>query len=810
MMRPVIVRFACRPDAVVRRRCEQQGQGVGNGQVKTFTFRGYLCRLVGEAQICRATVIDMPVRLWGFRGPVWRSGVQAPSGYTIAGARKDYAKARVMDDEPLIRDQWLSAKFASKYFVAASYGAIGGSAMAGSVVPAKDGAGIVRPSVRVVYDSALPTAGHDAFFLGCDAMRFQLSIELMYGRRLSAVFDDRWLSSVLAQNISLITAYGSTTPEGSMPSPFPPAPNEEYHRPRWQSPVPRQVAMPAADWIDDEGGKRVFMLTQAAKDMPEHQFILADAFGDIPRWTALQYPYGKAAKAMLALMILTPVPVPFKSDGTVDVDQIPADCELGYWTIDSVPEWAGPKNPPPATNSHYLDVTEVFEVYSHLWPAHFRPSTQVPALTLSIGPAVDADGFNPPTFHDLSGVDCYQSCVIGAIHSTILDGEIEYIMAVRASDLHLMPITSDLRFDDPVGIGDNDVARVKVTKTGLMTVRYRMDDGSVVVDSLFEDVIGSSLCPWFDAEGMDQQTAYCPQVLWGGVVAGKRCYAVRVLRYQRSRYLGSLMQLISLNVRRSENYQGDFPVAGYPGFLTDKGFGPYIDQAQPEEFWWVVDGKIKRVELPPEYVSSPRPKVQSPAINGQVSLGQYVSLIYSSMGIMSGDNSEKWQQYAMEEYLASNTLMQLFTHVSDIRVVYLVLPENAEHGDLLLMAFDGEEVVEYGSVSAPWTQGEHYEKSQHSEPVYALTCYQREVPLNDGEVEPASLILTVTSGPLGYALITRDGGKSWEPLVSAPDSFEEDRSVGIPGHGYLFTGTALWKPAPFYPFTKKEAADGRV
>ena len=800
-MKPVRVRFACKPDAVVRRRVISEGEILPAGQVKSFTFRGYLCKLVAERTICIADVIDLPIRLLGFRGPAWRAGSVCPAGYTVAGKREDYAPDKVGELD-------LSAKFIAKYFVAAGYGASEGQAAIGSVMPpVVEDRVIVRASMQVVYDGSPSGAGHDPFFSGCDPQRFQLVVALLAGRRLMAVIDDAWLQSTLGADYTLATAYGSVTPEPLAPSPVPAAFGQEFYRPRSQVPQPRQIAMPGVAWGEVEDVHRVVVAVQVASEMPENNFTLNNSYDDPPRWGTLQFPYARAALPALAIIELVPTPVPFTEDGEVDEEQLPPGVDLGFLMLDGVPEWAVPSNPPPATGARFLNAADPLLVPADDWPEHLRPVEFVPELILGIAgdPGMGAVGFNAPAFPDLSGRTSYRPCVVGAIHSTNIDGVVEFVAAVRAVDEHRMPITEDLRSGDVLGIGPDDVAKVKVTRTGLLVVRYDMATGTVTTRALAPDVVGSDQCPWFDGSSMDADIAYCPQVLWGGVIGGKRCYAVRALRYERTLFLGTFLQHINLNLRRTTNYQGEFPVAGYPGFLTDRGFGPYIDREQPEELWWVVDDVISRVALPEGYLAAVRPRVSTPAIAGQTSLSQYMALVYASMNILSAPGSEKWQQYAMEEYLPPNTALQQFAQISKDRVVYFLPAEDDRNGTLIMQVFDGETVAQYATVSTPWVNGVHYTDSRHSDPVYALTCYQQEVWVEGELSSPACLILTVTSGPRGYSLLTRDGGVTWEPLVSAPDDFEEGRSLGIPGHGYIFSGSAIWSPKPGYPYVKESS-----
>ncbi|ATH82820.1 hypothetical protein CO724_17215 [Ectopseudomonas mendocina] len=801
-MKPVRVRFACKPDPVVRRRVISEGEVLPAGQSKTIIFRGYLCKLVADRTVCIADVIDMPIRLLGFRGPSWREGGTAGLGYTMAGNRSDYA----LDGE---NAEALKARFAARYFTMATYGQVGGAAFSGSVSPPKYSQRISRGGMSVIYGAPPIQAGlHDAFFTGCDPQLFRIGIEVLVGKkRLSAVVHDAWLKQ-FDDGYTFATPYGSRTPQPPADAPFPSGFGQSPYRPRWNVPQPRQVAMPAVEVLDiEDEGTRVVAAVQVATGMPEHHFILIDT-DDGPRWFSLKYPHAKAATPDIAVLNLTVSPVP-TDGGEVDQAELPPLCALSHEMVDAVPSWALPEQVPTGWGL-YLELGDPVFVPPSDWPVHLQPAQFVPELR-------DAPGFNTTDFSlityrpDLSGQVCFRPCVVGALHSTVQGGVVEFVAAVRAVDEHNLPITSELRFDDSAGITPGEAARVKVTRTGLLLITYNLATGSVTTRMLAPDVIGSDQCPWYDAGEMDSSIAYCPQVLWGGVVDGKRCYAVRALRYLRSPFLGSLLQDVGGGSWWfTDNYRGwrvgsDTDIEP-PMYRTDLGFGPYIDRDQPEELWWVVDDVITRVALPVGYRASVRPRVNSFAFEDQPALGNYLGALYAHMGIR--DSTEvtdlPWQQYAMEEYLLPNTALQQFAQVAGHRVVYF-LPPSEEPGVLRLQVFDGAAVADYGTVAVPWVNGTHYTSSENRYPVYALTCYQRETWLDEELVTPAGLILTVTSGNRGYALISRDGAATWEPLVNAPDSFETGQNAGVPGHGYIFSGTALWSPKPGYPYVKESS-----
>lgn len=791
-MKPVHVRFACKPDPVVRRQLQQMGANLPEGQTRSLIFRGYLCKVVGERNSSRATVIDMPIRLLGFRGPLFRLGERCPLGFTSAGKRANYAPSGDVLDG-------LSASFGAKHFVNATYGStLTARAFVGSVTAPKYGEAVARGSTNLSFPFVPTDQVIDGFFNGCDTQQFQLSLQLLTGKRLGAVINDNWLG----EGWTFATAYGAKTLPALVDAPAPAGFGESPYRPRWSVPQPRQVALPAVEWIAGEPG-RLLVAAQVAQGMPEHHFILTDKV-DGPKWYSLQYPHAKAATPAVALLQLVPTPVP--------EDEPPAGVVLGIDVVDAVPSWAVPSSAPSAVGQQYLALGPAVLSLPDDWPSHLRPAQYVPEQRWA--PGFATTDFSELTFFpDISGEVCYRPCVLGQIHSTIVGGVAEFVCAVRATDEYLLPITSELRDDDAAGITPGEQARVKVTRTGLLVVQQDLATGVVSTDMLAPDVLGSVLCPWYDAGGMDADIAYLPQVLWGGVLDGKRCYAVRAVRYQRSIWLGSLLQDVGggwwwfTDNYRGWRYNSTTDIRP-PMYRTDLGFGPYIDRTTPEELWWVVDGVVQPITLPANYRAIPAPRQTSFAVEGQFDLGAYLAELYAHMGIYGnpGLSDQPWQEYALEEYLLPNMAMQQFAQVAPDRVVYF-LPPDEEPGALKLMVFDGAAVADYGEVSTPWASGTHYTGAEYRYPVYALTCYQREVWADGEMLSPAGLLLTVTSGERGYCLISQDGGTTWSQLLTAPDSFETDRSAGIPGHGYIFTGSALWKPQPGYPYAK-EAADG--
>lgn len=792
-MRPVRVRFACKPDPVVRRRVISVGEGLPAGQTRSFVFRGYLCKLVAERDICLADVIDMPVRLLGFRGPLFRLGEFSPLGYTVAGKREHYA----LDSQ---QDEALSARLKAKYYASAVHGSASvARAYIGAVMPPRYGGEIVRASLSLAFQFVPPDETMDGFFNGCDTQQFQLGLQVLGGgRRLDAVIRESWMGLA---GLTFATPYSAKTLPALVDAPSPAGPFQTPYRPRWSVPQPRQVAMPAVQPVVVDEQQQTLLGVQVAFDMPEHHFILADK-GDGAKWYSLQFPHAKAARS--GMMVMGFVREPFVAD------EIPAGIGVEYSTVDAVPSWAEPAQEPSAPPAEYLRNSMMALVPNEEWPAHLQQAAFVPELR--IAPAVFTTDFSLIEYYpDLSGQECYRPCVVGAVHCTELDGVVEFVAAVRAVDEHLLPITSELRFDDSAGITPGEAAKVKVTRTGLLVVSYTIATGESAARLLAPDVIGSDQCPWFDSGTMDDAIAYYPQVLWGGVVDGKRCYAVRALRYLRSVFLGSLLQDVDGGWWWfTDNYQGwrigSTEDIRPPLYRTDLGFGPYIDRDQPEELWWVVDDVVQRIALPAGYRAVTRARQTSFAVEGQHDLSAYLAELYAHMGIYGGPGTSDfvWQEYALEEYLLPNTLQQQFAPVAADRVVYF-LPPSDEPGVLSLQVFDGEAVADYGEVAVPWVSGTHYTDVANRYPVYALTCYQRETWLDGELVTPAGLILTVASGSRGYALISRDGAATWHPLVDAPDSFEAGQNSGIPGHGFIFSGTALWSPKPGYPYVKESS-----
>ncbi|MBG0839017.1 hypothetical protein [Ectopseudomonas toyotomiensis] len=789
-MKPVRVRFACKPDPVVRRRLISEGEVLPAGQTKTIIFRGYLCKLVADQFVCVADVIDMPVRLLGFRGPLFRLGEFSPLAFTVAGKREQYAPDGAID-EPL------SAKLKGKWFSSASHGnAVVARSYVGAVMPPRYGDEVVRASMSLAFQFIPADQTMDGFFNGCDTQQFQLGLQVIGGGpRLDVVIRESWFG---LDGLTFATAYSAKTLPALVDAPSPAGPFESPYRPRWSVPQPRQVAMPAVQPVVVDEQQRYTLGVQVAFDMPDNHFILADK-GDGAKWYSLQYPHAKAARS--GFMVLE-----FERRAYIQED-IPTGVAVDYSTVDAVPEWAQPIEPtaPPA---QYLFNALREMVPNDDWPAHLQQTPFVPELR--IAPPLFTTDFSLIEYYpDLSGQDCYRPCVVGAVHATELDGVVEFVASVRAGDEYLLPITTELRFDDSAGITPGEAAKVKVTRTGLLVVSYTVATGAITTRMMAPDVLGSDQCPWYDSGEMDPAIAYYPQVLWGGVVDGKRCYAVRALRYLRSVWLGSLLQDVDGGWWWfTDNYRGwrrdSTEDIRPPLYRTDLGFGPYIDRDQPEELWWIVDDVLQRVTPPAGYRVVTRARQTSFAVEGQNNLSAYLAELYAHMGIFGGPGLSDvvWQEYALEEYLLPNTLQQQFAPVAADRVVYF-LPPSEEPGVLVLQVFDGGAVADYGTVAVPWVNGTHYTSSENRYPVYALTCYQRETWLDGELVTPAGLILTVTSGARGYALISRDGAATWQPLVNAPDSFDTGQNSGIPGHGYIFAGTALWKPEPGYPYVKE-------
>lgn len=188
--------------------------------------------------------------------------------------------------------------------------------------------------------------------------------------------------------------------------------------------------------------------------------------------------------------------------------------------------------------------------------------------------------------------DNYMPAAFGTPKQTVVDGVVEYVFAVRSRAGSLVPINRSRRAA-PDEILPGEVAAVTVTKTGLAVVRATVSGAVLSTDFLYPDVVGPDDCTQFDGGVMDPLVARVPQVKFSAVMGGRRVYVCRAVRYARTPFLSSLMGAEGTMRRTTytSGYSGRKDDAvGGPTFYTDKAFGAYPDQSQYEETWVVVDG----------------------------------------------------------------------------------------------------------------------------------------------------------------------------------------------------------------------------
>jgi hypothetical protein len=823
-VRQVLVRFACRPVAAVRKQAERKGGRVTDGMLEVFVFMGYLCRAVGGKSNTIVTVMDMPIRLLGFRRGVFRGAAKAFTGVTVVGGREVYAPSKSGSPAGVVRQ----AAYKSKRYSLRTYPA-GGQWQGWSLhgwPRVFDKRGLHGAEVAALSESVEQGFYSDANLEGSTLARFEVNIVwALNGRRVTRIQDD-WLQSEYGAGFTFATAYGATERPQPAQSPFfPTHPVDATYYPRWNVFVPRQISAPGicsvtVAGVDPIPAIEAQVVVMPAAKMPPYVHVLydtVDQFGAPARLWSPALPWlHRAAEPSLVIVALASRAV---------LNEKPEELmALGVSSsaLTDQPSWIDPA--PPVPPSSFMQIIGRCIVPPDLWPAFLRPrpmnitrrETNAESSTLKA------------QYTDFSGIESLRPCVLGAAHSTVIGSIVETLVNVRATDEYAQPITAAHRSGNAIAGGES--ANVRITRSGLL--RVTVDTGalsadmaateaalSATVQSMFEDVLAPTTCPAFDDSSMSTITARVPHVIWGGVLAGKRCYAIRVLRYARSPFLAGLIQEYgdqSFTANYSGYRQYTAPDIRAPLYFTDKGFGPYIDAAAPEELWWVVDGVKQVVAMATGRRAAVRHHTESFVV-GASTHGHYPAALWAHMNIFENDGGPKAlaREYAMEDYLPPATALQQFAAISSARVMYF-LPHNDESQGLALHIFNAESgaIESLSTVQAPWVFGEHYTQEPNQYPVYALTCYQHEVrgPLG-GVLSEACLILAVSSGTEGYALISTDGGKAWSQHISAPGSFTKPgidkdsppviKNPGVPGLGYHFAGTALWHPEPSHPFRKE-------
>jgi hypothetical protein len=793
-MRQVLVRFACEPDATVRRKVISVGRSMRIGRVKTFVLLGYLCRLKASAARTTGTVIDPPTDLLSRTGGVGRGGGLNAFGITTAGTRSNYRPVKTLPPEKK-RDKNLAAGNRLTYAVLRSYPASNTDRAYNFAAMPVSNHGFGRAWTSTVLSGA---SGADQVLSGSSTDKF--GVFAVWGsERLVVSIRDKHLQAVTNQPLaSFATSYDSSdtplpevapvTPTGSGQSP--------YLR-RWNNLIPRQYSASAiAQWEAQATALTPAvvktLLVAPFSVMPAHQFMLFEnTIGDGNKWyRANVWTRRAAVPGLLIAGLITRAAL--KNEKLTDIG-------VTVSTIGAPPSWLTPKESS-GTPLIIPEISETSVSWPSEWPAYFRPDSGPLTISRAI---IDGDGLlSREDTVDESGIDSYEACTLGATATTVIDDEVELIVGVRCTARYDEPITAEHRVD-VAGIAPRFAASVRVTKVGLM--RVRIQNGISAATLLHHDLIGPATCPLFSSADMPAAVAFMPQVMWGGVINGERCYMVRAVRYARSAFLGGVLQDISTDIPKSPNYRGVVPVdAGSyrtPGYGTDLGFGAYAD-AVPEEVWWLRGNSRTVIPVPSTHSASHRAiEGASPDQSSNAWFSWYASAVFSHMAI--DPNAPGWPaQYALEEYYAPGTSAELVAAISSVKVLLMLPPKDGggRGATVELIAVVDGEATHYAAVATPWVIGEHYSADSQRFPIHSLTCYQQEVVVDGALVKPAGLLLTVASGLAGYALVSRDGGVTWEPLVYAKSSFAAGKNPGVSPMGYHFLGNAAWRPKQQHPF----------
>lgn len=826
-MRQVLVRFACKPNAVVRKQAQRKGRSVSDGQSEAFVFMGYLCRAVGGKHDTVVTVMDMPVRLLGFRRGAFRGAAKTPSGITSAGGRGVYAPPKA--GAPVATSS-RSAAYKSKQYFSRTYppSALGQGWSFHGWPLITNMHGLHGADIAALSDTFDQGFYSDANLEGSTLARFELNIVWALNGRFVTRLQDDWLQDSYGQGFTFATAYGAPyRPQPALSPFFPTHPVDATYYPRWNVFVPRQISCPGLCSVSVHGHSPERTIESQVVVMPTAKMPAAvhvlydtvDQFGIPARLWSPALPWlHRGAEPSLVMVALAKraaaneKPEDFKALGA------------GMTALTDQPAWIDP--PADANPSAFMQIIGQGIIRANTWPEFLRPV----AGNITRRETTPRSAALSASYVDFSGIESLRPCVLGAAHSTEIDGVVETLVNVRATDEYAQKITSAHRSGDTIEAGES--ANVRITRTGLL--RVTIDASALPVDTsypvaaltaatqaLFTDVVAPSTCPLFNSSTMSGATAFVPHVIWSGVLAGKRCYAIRALRYTRSPFLAGLLQEYG-DQDFTANYSGyrlnSQPEIRAPLYFTDKGFGPYIDAETPEELWWLVDGIRQVIPLSSGRRAAVRHHTESMVVEASAH-GDYPAALWAHMNIFQNDGGPKMlaREYAMEDYLPPATALQQFAVISGSRVLYF-LPHNNEAQGLALRIFNAEtgDDLALSIVLTPWVFGTHYTQAANQYPVYGLTCYQYEVRNADDELlTSACLLLAVSSGDKGYALLSTDGGYTWQPHIEAPSSFTYQgpnpdippvvKSPGISGLGYHFAGTALWHPRPNYPF-KAEVA----
>lgn len=375
--------------------------------------------------------------------------------------------------------------------------------------------------------------------------------------------------------------------------------------------------------------------------------------------------------------------------------------------------------------------------------------------------------------------DNRMSVAFGTVRQTVVDDVVEYVFAVRSRAGSAVPINRARRAA-PDEILPGEQAAVMVTKTGLAVVRATLEGTVLSTDLWYPDVVGPGDCSQFDPLTMDAEVAKVPQVKFSAVMGGKRVYVCRVVRYARTPFLASVMGAEGTMMRferYTSNYQGrKNSGVGGPTFLTDKAFGPYPDQTQYEETWVIVDG-VRHILNPVALGGSLEPFTDRKFPHGfSLRFTGNPVLTHPYFVHMYGMWSEQDEQdrvlmdYMAEEFAPSAYELETVVAISDTALMVLLCPllySGTVPLEYVLCRHDiltGETTEVYRGVGA-WPPDRTPPRTLDWAP--ALTCYQREVVNDDGEVViPAHLILRVGYQATGAVSTSLDGGVTWELLYT--------------------------------------------
>lgn len=421
-------------------------------------------------------------------------------------------------------------------------------------------------------------------------------------------------------------------------------------------------------------------------------------------------------------------------------------------------------------------------------PDWFQPGTvagRSSALRTALAPwGYAVDGYIP-----LITSDHVQPSMFGAVYTTEIDGVAEFVFGVKSLDNSLVPITSARRSIDDEPSTPSEAA-IAVAKTGLVFVSANVSEpGGVVIETEFHDVIGPADCDQY-AAGMSADYAVLPQVRFGCNLGGKRAYAVRAVRYERSPFLASALTAVGIGIPLpyTEGYLGrENTGVGGPAFYTDREFGPYPDRDQYEELWFVID-RVKYVVNTTALNGTIEPVTESKFGNTLLPIFQYDSpegprsnARRQLLGMFSDADEDEYKllDFYADEFAPAGMEMNTFAQVSDTDIMFVL------HRSGPINPFDNYAVVcRFSSLTG---MAEVVSVVVIRRPAYmAITCYQHEIKQGEGIVQPACLILRAgRSDGVGEVFTSIDAGETWELLYDS----ESTKTLNFNGVAIRENGT---------------------